>query len=98
MNDGDVGARDFVDGDIARAVLLVARIRQEEKVSAIESRFHRSTVDENKDYSGDFQPGFTTHLNTTTMGDSELVMIPNPFQIMRPDAMTDAKFKICRRT
>ena len=34
-----------------------------------------------------------TDLRTTTMGDSELVIMPKPFQIIKPEAMTVAKFK-----
>lgn len=36
----------------------------------------------------------TTHLNTTTIGDSVFVIRPSPFQIMRPEANTEAKFRI----
>lgn len=38
------------------------------------------------------------HLSTTTMGDSVFVSSPRPFHIMRPDAMTEAKLRSCRRT
>ena len=34
-----------------------------------------------------------TDLRTTTIGDSELVIMPKPFQIIKPEAMTVAKFK-----
>jgi len=40
----------------------------------------------------------TAHLNTTTIGDSELVIIPRPFQIMSPDAITDAKLRTWSKT
>jgi len=40
----------------------------------------------------------TTHLNTTTIGDSELVITPRPFQIMSPDAITDAKLRTWSKT
>ena len=39
-----------------------------------------------------------TYLRTTTMGDSEFVIIPRPFHIIRPEAMTDAKLRTWRRT
>ena len=39
-----------------------------------------------------------THLSTTTIGDSVLVMSPKPFQIMSPDASTDTKLRICSST
>jgi hypothetical protein len=32
------------------------------------------------------------------MGDSEFVITPSPFQIMRPEAMTEAKLRTWRRT
>lgn len=38
------------------------------------------------------------HLSTTTIGDSELVTSPSPFQIMRPEAMTAAKFSTWSKT
>jgi hypothetical protein len=40
----------------------------------------------------------STHDSTTTIGDSVFVARPSPFQIMRPDAITDAKLSIWRRT
>jgi hypothetical protein len=40
----------------------------------------------------------TAYLNTTTIGDSELVIIPRPFQIMSPEAITDAKLRSWSKT
>jgi hypothetical protein len=34
------------------------------------------------------------HLRTTTIGDSVFVISPRPFQIMNPDARTEAKLRI----
>jgi hypothetical protein len=45
MNDGDVGARKLVDGDVAYLVPCALGIGEEKNVSAIESRFHGPTED-----------------------------------------------------
>lgn len=44
MDDGDVRARNLVDGDVAGMIALVDGVRQEEKVTAVEGWFHGSTV------------------------------------------------------
>jgi hypothetical protein len=40
----------------------------------------------------------STHLRTTTIGDSVFVINPRPLYIIRPDERTEAKLRICSRT
>ena len=80
-----------IDSDIPDLVRRGPRIRQEQQVAAIERGFHRAAeirvnlrVSPHKG---------TTHLRTTTMGLSLLVIMPSPFQIMSPVAITVAKLR-----
>lgn len=44
MHDRDVGAGDFVHGDIARVVALGRGVRKEEEVATVEGRLHRAAM------------------------------------------------------
>ena len=105
MHDRDALAGDTVDSDVARLVTLVPRVDEEKEVPTIERRLHGTAecvVCETQrrfglesDLTGETR---TTHLRTTTIGDSVFVISPRPFQIMRPEVRTEAKLRTWRRT
>ena len=106
MHDWYLRSRNLVHRDIADAVPLLRGVREEEQISTVERGFHRSAEQGPRKFvqSGNsvffFQVNLREgrYLRTTTMGDSVLVRSPRPFQIMRPEAMTEVKFSICSRT
>ena len=86
----------LVDGDVADQIRLVYGVCQEQEISTVKGRFHRSTA-------GDTSVGIVAHANnltnlrTTTIGLSVFVTNPRPFHIMRPDTITLQKLSACRK-
>ena len=103
MHDRYIRSRNLVYRDIANVVPLFGRIGEKEQVSAIKCGLHGSTDKVRRRFAqlgtGVMSEKLTqrSYLRTTTIGDSVLVKSPRPFQIMRPEAMTDAKFSTCSR-
>jgi len=86
VNDGNVLSRDLVDGDVADLVARVRWVDEEKEVPAVERWFHGATIS----FRGAeaFSTGVggrgnsaregSTHLRTTTIGDSVFVINPRP--------------------
>jgi hypothetical protein len=98
MYDGDILARDLVDGDITNFVPGVRRVDEEKEVPAVKCRFHRAAVWAQSADSVSWRRvtwrEVAAHLRTTTIGDSVFVISPRPFQIIKPDVRTEAKLRI----
>lgn len=78
MNNRHVVARDLVHGYIAGLVQFEGRVGKEEKVAAGEGRFHGLAIRDAICMSSRAFHGLEdewTYLRTTTIGDSQLVMI-----------------------
>ena len=104
MHNRYIRPRNLVHRDITDGVSLLGRVREEEQVSTVECGFHGSTDKVRRRFETFNQPysllskfAQRKYLRTTTIGDSVLVKSPSPFQIMRPEAMTDAKLSTCSR-
>lgn len=96
---GDVLSRDLVYSDVTDFIARIGWIDEEKEIPAVECWFHGATrrgQRERRTQSrvNDIGRNVDTHLRTTTIGDSVLVISPRPFQIMRPDARTEAKLRI----
>jgi hypothetical protein len=96
--DGDVLSRNLVYSDVTDFIARIVWVDEEEEIPAVECWFHRAARRGQRAtcsvLGDDIGRNVDTHLRTTTIGDSVLVISPRPFQIMRPEARTEAKLRI----
>ena len=95
MYDRNICIRHLVHCNVPSLIPCIGRVGQEEKVATVEGRFHGPTVTTSTPHLARWRD---PHLSTTTIGDSVLKKSPRPFHSIKPDAITDAKLSICRRT
>jgi hypothetical protein len=86
VDDGNVLSRDLVDGDVANLVARVRWVDEEKEIPAMERWFHRATISIRRAEAFSMRVGGrgcssrkgSTHLRTTTIGDSVFVINPRP--------------------